>query len=349
MKFLEHYRLFMENAIQKDSDYMNAVENHDLDTCQQMVRGAASASGYVFGPVYHGTKAENIQEFRQKDSGIWLAHEEKNASPGSGEDVRKVLKLYVDPGDNVYQLTELEYKEWQRSSRPLVIIKKIFWRERPTAIRVGEYALVVFRASQLKSADPITYVKGRPVPLSKRFDHGSKNINESSDKLFVERFDNPYKFHHRFSEEEIEVEDEETGETYTKSVLSPVQIIEFEGEKGMKYVWYARQSRYDETNWEITFGVEKSRGLNGSYQLDIGLTNGGEVYRVFATVLEILHAFLEWGEEDGAIQSLWMSVEGEKRKRVYMNQLLPRIDGFDVSGVYPDGDDKWRIEMTKKG
>ena len=49
-----------------------------------------------------------------------------------------------------------------------------------------------------------------------------------------------YPFKRSFSTEEIDHEDEDTGETYKKDVLSPVQIVKFKTASNVPYIWYAK-------------------------------------------------------------------------------------------------------------
>lgn len=146
-----------------------------------------------------------------------------------------------------------------------------------------------------------------------------------------ERFDSSYPYRLNFQEEEIEVEDEETGEPYVKTVLQPVQIVKFKTEDGTPFIWYARQDRHSDTVWEIVFGVVKeSDTSNDSFKLDINLTNKGDAFRIFSTIIDITNSFVEY-DEDYQIEILKFSSQGDKRTEFYLKHLVPRIENFRIS------------------
>lgn len=146
-----------------------------------------------------------------------------------------------------------------------------------------------------------------------------------------ESFDSSYPFRLNFQEEEIEEDDEETGEPYLKTVLQPVQIVKFKTEDGTPFIWYARQDRYSDTVWEIVFGVVKeSDASNDSFKLDIHLTNKGNAFRIFSTIIDITNSFIEY-DEDYQIQTLKFSSEGDKRTEFYLKYLVPRIENFKIA------------------
>jgi hypothetical protein len=151
------------------------------------------------------------------------------------------------------------------------------------------------------------------------------------DLIICESLDDPYGWKNTFSTEEIDYEDEESGETYKKDVMSPVQIIKFVTDSGRKYLWYAKQSRYDDTAWEVAFGVEGEKDHRGTTQLDIGITGRGEAFRIFATVLEISNSFIEWDEDGDEISTIIFTAKGENRAALYIKRLVPRIEKFEMT------------------
>ena len=181
-----------------DADYMAAVETGNTETQQRMVNDAAQEAGYITGPVYHGSEKE-FNKFRGSRKGTWVAFDKSGAEPGGWDTPRKVYNLFADPGSNPVTLTEEAHEAWRYSRSGTGWIKRFFeggWKDgfpaskgtdysgvqpevragthgtkEPTSVRVGDYALVVRKPNQLKSADPVTRDnKGNVIPLSKRFD-----------------------------------------------------------------------------------------------------------------------------------------------------------------------------------
>jgi hypothetical protein len=147
-----------------------------------------------------------------------------------------------------------------------------------------------------------------------------------------------YPFQHSFRTELVDEEDEETGETYKKEVLSPVQIIKFKTPTGLEYMWYARQGNYDDTSWSIAFGVYKGKDeIRGSEKIDIKKTGTGDAFRVLSTVLNIINTFVEF-DENYEIRRLTFESEGKNRTDLYLKRLVPKIENFEVENVHTDGE-----------
>ena len=163
-----------------------------------------------------------------------------------------------------------------------------------------------------------------------------------------ESFDNPYRYKNTFSTETIEKEDDDTGETYMDEVLTPVQIIQFKTDAGVPYLWYARQSRYDDSVWEIAFGVESGKGIRGETKLDIELTKGGDAFRVLATVINIINQFIEF-DENHEIRLLTFTSKGANRTKLYKKRLVPMIENFELDELFKDmGDGESQFILTRK-
>jgi len=159
--------------------------------------------------------------------------------------------------------------------------------------------------------------------------------------ILYEVFDmgDSYPFKHSFKTELEDEEDEETGETYKKDVLSNLQIIKFKSSNGIQYVWYAKNDVHDNSFWRIAFGVyEGGDGTkeNGSLKLNIEKTGTGDAFRVLATVIEITNTFVEF-DENNEIQRLHFESEGDNRTNLYLKRLVPRIDNFKVEHVSKSG------------
>jgi hypothetical protein len=150
--------------------------------------------------------------------------------------------------------------------------------------------------------------------------------------LIGESLSSPYNYRSTFKDEDVEVEDEDTGETYMKNVLSPVQIIKFKTDSGIDYLWYAKQGFYDETAWSIAFGVETGIDAKGAHQLDIGVTGKGDAFRIFATIIDITNSFIGM-DENNEILTLMFTAKGENRAKLYVKRLVPLIDNFEIEDV----------------
>jgi len=166
--------------------------------------------------------------------------------------------------------------------------------------------------------------------------------------LLTEALDYPYKYSRSFRTEQIDYEDPETGETYKKDVLSPVQIVKFKTDEGIPYLWYAKQNRYDDTIWEIAFGVNKGMDDREHYQLDIGVTGTGNALRIFATVIDIINSFVEFNEDNYEIQRLMFTAKGNNRSALYVKRIVPRIEKFKVESVRDNGGGETEIMLTRQ-
>jgi hypothetical protein len=163
-----------------------------------------------------------------------------------------------------------------------------------------------------------------------------------------ESFDNPYRYKNTFTTEAIEKEDDDTGETYMDEVLTPVQIIRFKTDAGVPYLWYARQSRYDDSVWEIAFGVESGQDIRGETKLDIELTKGGDAFRVLATVIEIINQFIEF-DDNNEIQLLTFTSKGANRTKLYKKRLVPMIQNFELDDLFKDmGEGESQFILSRK-
>ena len=151
-------------------------------------------------------------------------------------------------------------------------------------------------------------------------------------KYLNESLDDPYKVKWNFTYDQIEVEDDE-GDHYFKYLFTPTQIIKFTTDEGIEYLWYARQSYHNDSFWTIAFGTYQGKDDRGTHKLDINLTkNTKNPLRVFATVVDIINRFIELDEEQ-SIQYLQFESEGDKRTKLYLKRLLPRIDHFAVDHI----------------
>lgn len=167
-------------------------------------------------------------------------------------------------------------------------------------------------------------------------------------KLIGEVIDDPYRYSSTFSYETITKQDDDTGDEYEVDVFSPVQIIRFKTDDGVEYLWYAKQSHYNENFWTIAFGVYKGTGYKGAHEIDIELIgNSKNVFRVFATVLDITNRFIEI-DENNEIHYLSLESTGNKRTEFYLKHLVPRIEKFELETVQNNGMEESTITLVRK-
>jgi hypothetical protein len=157
--------------------------------------------------------------------------------------------------------------------------------------------------------------------------------------LIRESLDNPYNWKNTFKTSEVIDDWDDSGEEYPKDVLDPVQIIHFKTDDGIPYIWYAKQNRYNDKYWEISFGVVKNQKDDGGYETDIGVTGTGNAFRIFATVIEITNYFVEYDGDNYEVQNLTFSSKGQNRTSLYKKYLVPRIENFEISHEQQNGDE----------
>ena len=162
-----------------------------------------------------------------------------------------------------------------------------------------------------------------------------------------ESLDNPYRWKHSFKTEEVTEDWDDTGEEYSKNILEPVQIIHFQTDDGIPYIWYAKQDRYYNTYWEIAFGMVEDAKPDGSYKTNIEKTGSGNAFRVFATVIEITNSFIEYDEDNYEVRNLKIKSKGNNRTSLYKKYLIPRIENFVISDERREGDET-EIHLQRK-
>ena len=174
----------------RDSAYMDAINNGDMETAQRLVDEAAKEAGYNYKG-YHGTSAD----FNNFDYSY------------IGDDNKLGLGFYFTNNEKLQFKYDYEKNAYLRLDNPIFdnnpIIDDILHREEELresglsqeetlkAIQnefgydgiVAEYnrkALVAFNPNQIKSADPVTYDdNGNVIPLSERFNAANEDIRYS--------------------------------------------------------------------------------------------------------------------------------------------------------------------------
>ena len=182
-----------------DTVYMDAVAKGDMKTAQRMVDAAAKEAGYTVGPVYHG-KTTDFNTFKVPEKGeraIFFSDsiDESNRFPLlKGRRPLEPVSAYLSGN-----LKRLQYPKDSEGSflyDPDVMVKLL-----ETARREGfdgveidgiqnfeggpmSTTFAVFKPSQIKSADPVTYDdNGNVIPLSQRFSSQSEDIRNPKRKI----------------------------------------------------------------------------------------------------------------------------------------------------------------------
>lgn len=213
----------------RDTDYMTAVENGDMETAQRMVDEAAKNAGYTVKG-YHGTGSDFTVFDESKVGGrnVWGKGFYFGSNKGIADDYAqwrerkggksRIISAYLK-FDNPFIPTESSlgtaeeildkwFPDMWRSSRELGIgyiqgkldgsvvdLLQFIAEHNKTEVRdvLSDYGydgiidggeIVAFKASQIKSADPITYDdNGNVIPLSERFDENQEDIRYSRKRL----------------------------------------------------------------------------------------------------------------------------------------------------------------------
>lgn len=168
-----------------DEDYLLAVRAGDMDAAQEMVDEAAKKTGYTV-QAYHGTNA-NFNVFRSEKGRYFFSKSEDYAEAMMEErSGQRIVKAYLKM-ENPYR-EKLAEGEFSDPSFEKPILDYAEQNGYDSAIievdtdneLVADTFYVVFSPEQIKSADPVTYDdNGNLIPLSERFDTGSKDIRYS--------------------------------------------------------------------------------------------------------------------------------------------------------------------------
>ena len=149
-------------------------------------------------------------------------------------------------------------------------------------------------------------------------------------EVINEVMDSGYSYKDTFETENVALSDDEG----IVNRFKPVQIIHFNAEN-IPYIWYAKQSNYDEHTWTIAFGVNIKKDERGKYTLDLELVGAKNPYKILGTVINITNRFIEL-DEFWEMYRLMFTPNGENRKNLYINRIVPRIEGFELEHVSGD-------------
>jgi hypothetical protein len=199
---------------EEDIAYAKAVKSGDKETAEKMVGKAAKEAGYTVGPVWHGTK-EQFSVFdlskagSNNDTGMWgtgfYFSPDKKMSLAYGGNLKQVFLAIRNPliiRGNISSLPKelrpaaATHGEAGRAASSALRERMlaagydgvIQYEPSDKGLKLGQ--IVAFGPSQIKSADPFTYRDdGTLIPLSERFDTGSKDIRSSltESKTFISR------------------------------------------------------------------------------------------------------------------------------------------------------------------
>ena len=165
-----------------DSEYLELAKDPEANEkrLQELVESAAKSKGYGVGPMYHGTNY-TFTEFSPRS---WFAFNKVNALVTGSSSPTHIIEVFLDV--EPYDVTMDEFYDFQittssgkdnadRMSNKLLDQAE---DEGYDSVEFSEYAILVSNPNQIKSADPVTYDKsGNIIPLSKRFDSSTDNIN----------------------------------------------------------------------------------------------------------------------------------------------------------------------------
>jgi hypothetical protein len=296
-----------------DADYMKAVESGDVEKQQRMVDEAAKMAGYGSPKVYHGTPAKSLDVFDVKkqgshrkdktDTGFFFTSREDLAkiyTKGTGSIISARLSL-----KNPYRVSVPEGYTWGVSNTPSKQ-SQVFYdfnnKEIQKAAKDGGHdgiivegsdtLYIVFSPSQIKSADPITRDNsGKVIPLSKRFDVGSRDIRYMPEAN-IEPAKKPTEISKGTKDAlpVIQAVDEQ-GELKFKDGKPVPQIIPYNLLKSPKLVEYNKNNPTDKTkpNYaELAYDIPKS----AQKQIDQAIDSGA-VDAVVGDVVKRTKKYLE--------------------------------------------------------
>lgn len=156
------FRLSQTNNI--DEEYFEAVRMNNLSRLQEMVKNAAITAGFTVGPVYHGTS--NIFNEFKTDFGnaIWFSENKNKIENGESgaSGVSNIIPVYLK-AEKTAGWDEYDKMEEERLMQSFDTVKL-------------DDDWIVFDPKRIKSAQLITKINGRIVPLSERFGERTSDI-----------------------------------------------------------------------------------------------------------------------------------------------------------------------------
>jgi len=189
-------------AIQKEIQYLVALQQGDMGKAAGMVGNQAKKKGYNVGPVYHGTKnaftAFDPKRAGQRDpgwygQGFYFTKKQADAeyyAKAHHNDQSHIMNVRLRQSNplNVDNENDLANRIQAAGGDPNLQGKKLADQIKKLG-HDGVYAqggkeIVVFKPNQIKSADTVTKTdRGKVVPLGARFDDSTDDIRGNVENL----------------------------------------------------------------------------------------------------------------------------------------------------------------------
>lgn len=191
----------LEDDEDLDLEYLEAAEDNDVPKLKKLVKQAAKKAGYNVGPVWHGTIADEFDEFdptkvgrtgypdTQVGPAFFFTTDRLTAatvswsgegSPSKPNFMEVFLKLQNPIKYDPNQWGEPDVIDTDRMARMIQMAREqgrdgVVYKSKAMGT-----TYVVLSPEQIKLANPVTFDRdGNPVMLSKRFNPASKKITES--------------------------------------------------------------------------------------------------------------------------------------------------------------------------
>ena len=184
--------IFKQSSAERD--YMQAVNDGDMETAQRLVDEAAKSAGYTVGPVYHGSDAsfDVFDGSRYGEStGVGDLGEAHYfaASPEFASEFGSLVRPYYlkanFAGNDV--LVKPEIQNAIDDDMGFTSVGEELAKMGYDGLRYdrgdGRVEFAVFNNKQIKSAEPVTQDNnGNVIPLSERFDADQSDIRFSAER-----------------------------------------------------------------------------------------------------------------------------------------------------------------------
>lgn len=333
-----------EENIPSDTDYLSAVKKGDTATAQRMVDAAAKAAGFTVGPVFHGT-AGDFNEFKPSrignfGTGIYLAFDSDSAASYAKRiGGNRVIKGYVKANNPIVgkDATDAANKLFSQfpGSTDNESVSKAKTAGYDSVIATGTLKtkfgdspaqMSVFDASQIKSADPVTYDdNGNVIPLSQRFQTSSADIRYQRGE------EKTRKFAGRVAEaESVPEEVRQTVRQSPESQYEQQKVNEVvDRASSMTMTQLAADMADPESNTRVASGMETfSRQINsgdmaGASSTALSLSKSGTTWGQLINQFKLLNS----STPEGLVRLVQDSLANKKRPPLTQQQAAILMDG----------------------
>jgi hypothetical protein len=333
-----------EENIPSDTDYLSAVKKGDTATAQRMVDAAAKAAGFTVGPVFHGT-AGDFNEFKPSrignfGTGIYLAFDSDSAASYAKRiGGNRVIKGYVKANNPIVgkDATDAANKLFSQfpGSTDNESVSKAKTAGYDSVIATGTLKtkfgdspaqMSVFDASQIKSADPVTYDdNGNVIPLSQRFQTSSADIRYQRGE------EKTRKFAGRVAEaESVPEEVRQTVRQSPESQYEQQKVNEVvDRASSMTMTQLAADMADTESNTRVASGMETfSRQINsgdmaGASSTALSLSKSGTTWGQLINQFKLLNS----STPEGLVRLVQDSLANKKRPPLTQQQAAILMDG----------------------